>query len=235
MHRGEVSPGSPIFEEIAPFYDAANLLLSLGQTTIWRTLALKDLDLLPGDRVLDVGCGTGWVVRHLRRTYPGIRIEGMDISPAMLHQARLRDPTGHYFEGNLQAIPRGDRCYDLVTAVFILRNLPDLRQPVKEMLRVLKPQGRLLVLEAFPLGETPAWFRILHRGWLRLVIPFIGWIFGHREPYCYLGQSILHYLTLTEFLHRLTALGTAVEDCRTFSLGAAARVIARAAPPGPMD
>jgi demethylmenaquinone methyltransferase/2-methoxy-6-polyprenyl-1,4-benzoquinol methylase len=145
----------------------------------------------------------------------------------MLNEARRRDPGGRYFLGEVSSIPRPEGSYDLVTTVFTLRNFPDLDEVLHQMLRVLKPGGRLLMLEAFRPAEAPAWFRAMHELWLRRVIPLLAWPLGGPEPYRYLGESILRFLTVSEFSQRLTAIGAAVEEVRTFSMGAAARIMAR--------
>jgi demethylmenaquinone methyltransferase/2-methoxy-6-polyprenyl-1,4-benzoquinol methylase len=130
---------SDMFDRVAPTYDLLNHFISLGQTTLWRVLALSWLhDLLPKHaKVLDVGCGTGWVTWYLRRRYPSrdLDIEGMDCSPVMLDEARRVVPGAEFTHGDVCALKHADGTFDAVTTVYTLRNFPDLRRGVEEMYR----------------------------------------------------------------------------------------------------
>ena len=139
-----------MFDSIADRYDLMNALLSFGMTSLWRKRAFRWLALSEGDRVLDVGCGTGWVPRFLHRRQEGLEIEALDVSPNMLQLAREKDSRTNYFEGDVANIEREDGSYDLVTTIYTLRNFPDRERSLAEMLRVLKRGGRLLILDAFP-------------------------------------------------------------------------------------
>ncbi len=216
-----------LFDRIAPHYDAANVVISLGQTSLWRWRALGRLPLGQGSRVLDVGCGTGWVVQHLRRRYPGIEVEGMDLSTEMLREARARDPEGSYFEGDVTAIPRPDAHYDGITTVFTLRNFPDLEAATREMLRVLRPGGFLLALDTFPPQGAPGPWQKLHRLWLRRVVPALVAPFGDPAPYRYMAESIFRHVSVPEYEAMLRRLGAREVSIRHYSFGTATRVFAQ--------
>lgn len=215
-----------VFDRLAGHYDAMNLLISLGQTTWWRWRALSGLSLRSGAKVLDVGCGTGWVVRHLARRYPGTVIEGMDLSAGMLEAARARDREATYFQGDVTDIPRPDGTYDLVTTVFTLRNFPDLDASLDEMCRVLAPGGRLLVLDGFP-PRGPRLWRAFHAFWMRRVVPALVRPFADASAYRYLAESILAHVAPEEVARRLEVRGLKVERVRLFGLGSAAVIVAR--------
>ena len=216
-----------VFDRIARSYDAMNLLISLGQTSVWRARALSGLNLPPGSRVLDVGCGTGWVVRRLRAHYPGILVEGMDLSPNMIAQAYRRDPGGTYLVGDVGAIPHPDDTYDLVTTVFTLRNFPDLAAASREMLRVLRPGGLLVVLDTFPPeGAARAW-RLWHRFWLSSVVPALVRPFADPTAYRYMAASIFAHVPVSRYVALLADLGASEVSTGSYSLGTATRVVAR--------
>ncbi len=212
-----------VFDRLAPRYDGINLVISLGQTSLWRRAALSGLDLAPGQRALDVGCGTGWTVRHLRRRYPGTLIEGMDLSPGMVAEARRRDPEGSYFEGDAGAVDRPDASYDLVTTVYTSRNFPDLDRALAEMTRLLRPGGRLLLLDVFPPPGPPIW-RAFHAFWMRRAIPTLVRPFADRASFAYLAESVLAHVSPQEIVSRLGKLGCRAET-RSYSLGTAWRIL----------
>ncbi len=214
-----------MFDRLAPRYDRLNLVISLGQTSLWRRRALADLGLEPGARVLDVGCGTGWVVQHLRKRYPGSRVEGMDLSPGMLEEAQRIDPNGAYFEGDVCQIPREDGTYDLVTTVFTSRNFPDLERSVREMLRVLAPGGRLLVLDSFPSARRGPWAAV-QTFWMRWVVPVLVRPFADTGAYGYLAASIENHVDAATFVDICRRNGADAVRAVPYSLGSATCVVA---------
>ena len=214
-----------VFDRLAGRYDAMNLLISLGQTSWWRRRSLARVQLEPGRRVLDVGCGTGWVVRHLARREPSVKIEGMDLSEGMLVEARARDAQAKYFQGDVTDIPRADEAYDLVTTVFTLRNFPDLDASLDEMCRVLAPGGRIFILDGFP-PKGPAIWRGFHALWMRHVVPLVVRPFTDASAFRYLAESILCHVSPDEVARRLEARGLTVERIHRFGLGSAAAITA---------
>ncbi|MDF1563984.1 MAG: class I SAM-dependent methyltransferase [Deltaproteobacteria bacterium] len=217
-----------VFDRLAGRYDAMNLLISLGQTSWWRWRSLKALPLHAGMRILDVGCGTGWVVRHLAGRAPDATIEGMDLSEGMLIEARARDPQATYFQGDVTDIPREDGSYDLVTTVFTLRNFPDLDASLDDMVRVLGPGGRIFILDGFP-PQGPALWRGFHALWMRHIVPLLVRPFADHRSFRYLAESILRHVTPDEVARRLEARGLTVERIHRFGLGSAAAITARRA------
>jgi len=208
-----------MFDRVAPTYDTLNLVVSLGQTSLWRHKTLRGAQLAPGDRVLDVGCGTGSVPRWLRRRHAEIAIEGMDVSAGMLAEAARRDPAGVYFEGGAEAIPRPDGHYRLVTSFFTTRNFADMRAAVTEMVRVTEPGGALLLLDSFPLPDGPV--ARFHHLWMGRVVPWLVSAVADPEPYRYLADSIEAHVPPQTIAALLSEAGCATVQTRDFSFGAA--------------
>lgn len=184
------------FSNVASRYDLANHLLSGGIDFIWRkklvSLARKDTCL----KVLDLATGSGDVAFALREGLPGNpEIVGLDFCPPMLDQARekrermgLARESNEFIEGDCMELQFDDESFDLVTIAFGLRNLTDRSKGLEEIRRVLKPGGRLIVLE---FSQPYLWFRPFYYFYLRGILPWLArWITGDREAYLYLGTSI---------------------------------------------
>jgi len=214
-----------LFDRLAPRYDRLNLLISLGQTTLWRRRALAGLSLAAGDRVLDVGCGTGWVVQFLRARTPGLAIEGMDLSPGMLDEARRIDPAGSYFEGDVCHIDRPDGHYKLVCTVFTSRNFPEIEASVAEMMRVVAPGGRLLVLDSFPARPGSLWGG-LQNFWMQRVVPWLVRPFADPNAYSYLAASIQQHVSAERLAALCREHGATDVTLTPYSFGSATRVVA---------
>lgn len=214
-----------LFDKLAPQYDRLNLVISVGQTTIWRKRALRDLRLEPGQRLLDIGTGTGWVVQYLAKRFPEATLEGSDLAPQMLVEARRIDPDHRYFEADVCDLPCETATYDVVTTVFTSRNFPQLEQSVAEMMRVLKPGGKLMVLDSFPPKEGSLW-GAFQSFWMGRVVPVLVRPFADPQSYRYLAQSIANHVTQHELAALCRENGATDVDVRDYSFGSATRVLA---------
>ncbi len=187
---------SAMFDAIAPRYDFLNHLLSAGIDTRWRRRAIRSLGLSGRETVLDLCTGTGDLAIEARQASPGAaRVLGVDFSGVMLElgnkklSRRRLDRTIGLVRGDASVIPVADRSVDAVTIGFGIRNVEDRNAACREMLRVLKPGGRLAILE-FAMPTSPV-FRWLYLSYFRHILPRIGsWISGHESAYAYLPASV---------------------------------------------
>jgi demethylmenaquinone methyltransferase/2-methoxy-6-polyprenyl-1,4-benzoquinol methylase len=193
-----ISAVKTIFNTITPNYDLLNRIMSARQDVRWRKLAVRRI---PQDveLVLDVATGTGDLAIAMAESRPGASIIGLDFVEKMMRIAQ--EKTGKhqlinrisYTAGDALHLPFMDAQFDVVTAAFGLRNMPDRMTPISEMRRVLKPGGKLLILEmTFPknlkLRKFFAWY-------LNHMIPIIGGaISGDWKAYRYLPDSIQDFL-----------------------------------------
>lgn len=187
-----------MFNGIAGRYDFLNRLLSLGLDTRWRKEAVRlGLEKQPAD-ILDVATGTGDLAFELARQAPAAAITGLDFSPGMLEVARRKETERAsgvgFVEGDATALPFGAGSFDLVLIAYGLRNLDGPADGLREFFRVLRPGGRLVILE-FPPPPGGA-FGALVRFYFRHVLPRIGGLVsGSRAAYTYLPESVEGFLT----------------------------------------
>lgn len=185
-----------MFDRIAPFYDAMNTVMTAGTDARWRRSTVRALRLHPGDRVLDVATGTGKLaLAEAAVVGPGGRVIGLDASGEMLARARrasdAAEPVVEWLQADAMVLPFDDGSFDAVSIGFGLRNLPDFAAALVEMGRVLRPGGRLAVLE---ISEPPAGLgRLLFVTWFRRIIPLLGRFIGRRAAYRYLPASLERY------------------------------------------
>jgi demethylmenaquinone methyltransferase/2-methoxy-6-polyprenyl-1,4-benzoquinol methylase len=171
-----------MFDRIAPRYDRLNRLLTFRLDVGWRRRAVRALGLAPGARVADVACGTGDLCTEL--SAHALEPVGVDVSAGMLAAARTRAPL---VRADALRLPFPDGALDGVTCGFALRNLVALEPCFAECARVLRPGGRVALLEvAEPEGRL---LRIGHGVWFRRVVPFVGGLLGDRAAYRYLPAS----------------------------------------------
>ena len=189
-----------LFAAVAPRYDLINDLQSLGLHRHWKRRLLQLAAGQPGERALDLCCGTGDVALALARQ--GLEVAGLDFSEPMLAVAekRLQAQSSkskfsrpvQFLRGDAQQIPFPDASFDLVTISYGLRNLADWEMGLREMRRVVRPGGRLLVLD-FGKPDNAAW-RALYFTYLRRCVPLMGRIFfGDPDTHGYILESLLHY------------------------------------------
>ncbi len=205
-----------MFDAIAPRYDLLNRLMTFGLDRGWRSAAVKALGLPPGSVVLDVACGTGDFCRELEAR--GLRANGFDNSGGMLERARTNAPL---VQADALALPVARSVADGVTCGFALRNVADLERLFSEFTRVLRPGGRIALLEvAEPrLGVV----RVFHHLYFHGVVPLIGGLLSDKDAYRYLPRSTAYLPPSPELLSMLGCAG--FRDCRIQLVGLGAAQI----------
>jgi demethylmenaquinone methyltransferase / 2-methoxy-6-polyprenyl-1,4-benzoquinol methylase len=176
-----------MFDGVAPRYDLTNTVLSFGRDRAWRRATRTALSLQPGERVLDVGAGTGVSTEEL--TLAGAYAVGSDISLGMLRAGRDRRPFVPLLAGDALALPFADDTFDAVTISFALRNVTDPDAALRELARVTRPGGRLVVCEfSHPTSDT---FRTLYLSYLMRSLPAVARrVSSNPDAYVYLAESI---------------------------------------------
>ncbi len=208
-----------LFATIAPRYDLINDVQSFGLHRRWKRRLVTLADVKPGLRALDVCCGTGDIALALAAQ--GAEVTGLDFSEAMLvvaedrsrraevrsQRAALRPlPPVRFIRGDAQQIPFPDAAFDLVTVGYGLRNLASWETGLTEMARVVRPGGKLLVLD-FGKPDQALW-RAPYFGYLRLVVPVFGRLFaGRADAYAYILESLQHYPAQRGVEAKMRALG----------------------------
>lgn len=176
-----------MFDRIAPVYDAMNRVMTAGLDRRWRRLTAAAV-VRPGDRVLDACCGTGDLALACARA--GGRVTGLDFSERMLERARRKAPALRWVRGDLLELPFEDGSFDAATVGFGVRNVEDIDRALRELRRVLRPGGRLGVLEITrPRGLLAPFFRV----WFYGVIPLVGKLLPAGFAYSYLPASVRRF------------------------------------------
>jgi demethylmenaquinone methyltransferase/2-methoxy-6-polyprenyl-1,4-benzoquinol methylase len=181
-----------MFDRIAPVYDVMNRVMTAGLDIRWRRFAAESA-VRSGDRVLDAACGTGdLALADLKAG--AARVTGLDFSEAML--ARARRKTGarkdalEWVEGDMLALPFADGTFDAATVGFGVRNVADLELGLRELRRVLRPGGRLAILEITqPRGALRPFFSL----WFDRVVPALGKVLPGGSAYSYLPASVKRF------------------------------------------
>ncbi len=218
-----------MFDGIAGTYDLLNHLLSGGADILWRRQAVDDLGVEDGWRVLDLATGTGDLAFESSGRGPGIRVSGADVSRPMLRRACEKEIgrcSGTRFAcGDAERLPFADQTFDGMTIGFGIRNVVDLAAGLREMCRVLKPGGRLVVLE-FSRPRT-LFLSQLYLLYFRCVLPMVGrLVSGHTSAYRYLFESVMRFPEGQAFLGCLDRAGFIGLSERRLSLGIATAYLA---------
>ena len=196
-----------MFDRIARRYDLVNTVLSGGTDGGWRRRAARATNLKVGGSALDVACGSGKLTAELARIAgPRGRVVGLDFSPQMLEVAQRDHPGIEFLEGDALKLPFDDAEFDASTVAFGLRNLSDPIAGLREMLRVVKPGGRSVVLEFVrpPQNLVGGAYRI----YLRTLLPAIGGaLSGQPAAYRYLSDTVDSYRTPDELRAMAMAAG----------------------------
>lgn len=215
---------SSMFNRIAPYYDLLNRLLSLGIDRSWRKKAIAMLKEHDPKVVLDVATGTADLALETARQLPAEQIVGVDISTQMLDIGREKIAKKglakviRLEEGDSENLPFENNTFDAITVAFGVRNFGNLEKGLSEMQRVLKPGGRLIVLEFSKPQTFP--FRQIFNFYFKNILPLIGRVTSRdRKAYRYLYESVQAFPEGERFLSILTKTGFKSNRCIPLTLG----------------
>jgi demethylmenaquinone methyltransferase / 2-methoxy-6-polyprenyl-1,4-benzoquinol methylase len=202
-----------MFDRIAPVYDLMNRLMTAGLDQRWRRLTAAAA-VRPGDRVLDACCGTGDLAVAAERL--GGDVVGLDFSERMLERARRKSTGVEWVRADLLELPFEDASFDAATVGFGVRNVADLERSLRELRRILRPGGRLGILEiTVPRGP----FRVFYRLWFDRLVPLVGKLLRGGSAYTYLPASVRRFPGPEELGTLLGQAGFADVSFRLFAGG----------------
>ena len=212
-----------MFDSISGRYDFLNHFLSLGIDILWRKKAIRLLDALQPKIILDVATGTGDFSIEAMSLHPE-KIIGVDISEGMLEVGRRKmrekklDAVIELRSGDSENLPFEDNFFDAVIVAFGVRNFENLDRGLSEMLRVLKPGGRVIVLEFSRPSKFP--FKQLYNVYFTTILPLIGrWISRDQAAYRYLPESVGAFPDGKAFLKILSDIGYKNPQCNPLTFG----------------
>ncbi len=213
-----------LFDNIAPDYDRLNHILSLNIDKGWRRKAVKEIvDNEHSMNILDVACGTGdFTIEIAQKAGKGSRVTGIDLSEGMMKIGRekiARAGVGaEMIQGDCEALPYADNIFDRISVGFGVRNFEHLEIGLKEMCRVLKPGGKLVILElSVPSNRLVKWCYKLY--FLKILPAIGGWISGDRGAYEYLPASVLRFPAPEKFVGMMREAGFTTVEHRSLTLG----------------
>ena len=208
-----------MFDTIAPRYEFMNRVLTFGLDRAWRNRAIRSLALPAGSVVLDLACGTGDLTRLA--TAAGYQVVGADLSLGML-EASTKPLVGT--EADAAHLPFGDASMDGLLCGYALRNFTDLDASISEMARVVRPGGRLSVLEVS--APSSKLLGLGHRMWFTKAVPLIGGLLSDRAAYQYLPRSTAYLPGPEELRRRFSAAGFSAVNITQLSGGISQLIVA---------
>ena len=225
-----------MFDEIAPTYDKANRILSMGIDISWRKKACdityKNYNKQNIDLIVDVACGTGdmmnfWLKGAAKKTIKIKNLLGVDPSSGMVEVAKRKFPNFNFVISNATNIPLEDESADILSISYGIRNVVERQKAFFEFARVVKKGGYVVILE-FTKDNKKGILHSLKRFYLNKILPFIGgFISKNYEAYRYLPDSIEGFLTSDMLQDELKNAGFKTEFCKSFSMDISTLVIAR--------
>ncbi len=207
-----------MFDRIAPRYDALNRVLTFRMDTHWRRVTVDALGIDTGARVLDIACGTGDLCIELEQR--GYHAIGLDFSAGMLRATRAHVPL---VRADALRLPFEDGAFDAITCGFGLRNFTAIAPVLQECARVVRPGGRIAMLEVSE--PTSRATRALHTLYFRKIVPFIGGVLSDKAAYRYLPASTAYLPSQPALLAMFGDAGIVDLSTRTLGFGAAALVV----------
>jgi demethylmenaquinone methyltransferase/2-methoxy-6-polyprenyl-1,4-benzoquinol methylase len=225
VESGRLAPDAvrSMFDRISPVYDAMNRTMTMGLDQRWRRATVAAV-VQPGDRVLDACCGTGDLA--IAALGAGGRVTGLDFSERMLERARSKSGEVEWVQGDALALPFSDGSFDSATVGFGVRNLDDLERGLAELRRVLRPGGRLAILEITrPRGVLTPFYKL----WFDGFVPLLGKLLPGGAAYTYLPASVRRFPGPEDLAGLLSGAGFDDVRFRTFAGGIVALHIGRAA------
>lgn len=186
-----------MFDRISPVYDSLNDWLSLGLHRVWKLMAVKWTDSKPDSIALDLCCGSGDLTFLLRQQVNQGKVIGIDFSPQLLTLARHKAQQKGYediewMEGNVLSLPFADNSFDCITMGYGLRNVQDIPTCLKEIKRVLKPNGKASILDFHQ--PSSDWVANLQKFYLDYVVLTIADWYGKKDDYAYIYPSLQRFL-----------------------------------------
>ena len=215
-----------LFDSIAPTYDRLNHILSLGIDRLWRRRSLRwVVDRTRPQQILDIACGTGdYSIAIARHAHPDTQVLGLDLTEGMLQVMRRkverRGLSGRIVaeQGNAERLCFAEDSFDRVTIAFGIRNFEHREQALREILRVLRPGGRLVILE-LSMPTMPV-VRGLYRLYFTRLLPLVGgWVSGSRAAYRYLPASVIAFPNKREWMSVMQGCGYRNVRHKAFTLG----------------
>ena len=189
LEEGTLEPEGvrTMFDRIAPVYDVMNRIMTAGLDRRWRRLTVEAV-VQPGARVLDACCGTGDLAVATERE--GGLVTGLDFSGEMLVRARRKSETIEWVQGDLLALPFEAGSFDAATVGFGVRNVADLGEGLRELRRVLRPGGRLAILE---ITQSRGLLKPFFSLWFDRIVPLLGRVLPGGKAYTYLPASVRRF------------------------------------------
>jgi demethylmenaquinone methyltransferase / 2-methoxy-6-polyprenyl-1,4-benzoquinol methylase len=215
VESGRLAPEAvrSMFDRISPVYDAMNRTMTMGLDQRWRRATVAAV-VQPGDRVLDACCGTGDLA--VAALQAGATVTGLDFSERMLERAQRKSDEVEWVQGDAEKLPFEDASFDAATVGFGVRNLADLERGLAELRRVLRPGGRVAILEITkPSGLLAPFYRL----WFDGFVPLLGKVLPGGAAYTYLPASVRRFPGPDELAGLLGGSGFEDVRWRTFAGG----------------
>jgi demethylmenaquinone methyltransferase / 2-methoxy-6-polyprenyl-1,4-benzoquinol methylase len=211
-----------MFGRIAKRYNLMNRLMTAGQDRRWRRFVIEQAQLPPGGSLLDLATGTGDIAFEALQAVPDALVIGADFSLPMMivGQRSLNGSRIHWCGADALQLPFADESFHVVTSGYLMRNVIDIDQTLREKLRVLKPGGRIVILESSPPPRN--WLRPLIMFYLKYVIPLLGRLIVGQEgsdAYHYLPESTQAFKTPQELAQIMQSAGFQAVGYREFMFG----------------
>jgi demethylmenaquinone methyltransferase/2-methoxy-6-polyprenyl-1,4-benzoquinol methylase len=203
-----------MFDRIAPVYDVMNRVMTAGLDQRWRKATVREA-VRPGDYVLDACCGTGDLAVAANKA-GAAGVVGLDFSERMLERARRKAPELEFVQGDVLALPFEDASFESAVVGFGVRNVEDLEGAIKELRRVLRPGGRVGILEI----TTPrGWLAPFYKLWFDRIVPLLGRLLPGGDAYTYLPASVRRFPGPEELAELLGSCGFEAVQFRLFAGG----------------